>query len=479
MKKIDILTIVTIAVLAGGCNSKEEMRQKDPMPIQLTATVGVEALTRGADGNLMQSDTIKTRGIQETVLTNGEKVYVWAKQTSTWDYLKAWNLTAGSAGSLSGSSQYYPLDGTAITMSAVHGNFSEILTEGSTNIGTLTHNVETNQSATGDYEKSDLLFGTATGSDADASKNIPFTHKLSKIEVNLTPGSGYVASDLNAAVVHLNNVKPTITIDPTDGTLGAASNSATITPRKIDGTNNFEAVIPPQTLSAADATTFVSVTLDGVESSARNTVTTFNENTKYVYNVTVSVFDPGIPLSTVTAAHLGKVIAANGKVYDTKAIADVHSEGVAMIGHITSTGHGYALSLWNEGYGNKAAAILAAGTNYTKSKPAGTTWSLPTVYQWCYIFASCGGTAYGTDVTCLKVNYSCGNLRTMMVACGGEDFVGVPNSGFYWSSTTCPNETTVSHDYCFLGADPTRPTTAYWCGASDSGNCGIRPCLTF
>lgn len=466
MKKIDILTIVTIAIMAGGCNSKEEMRQKDPMPIQLTATVGVEALTRGADGNLMQSDTIKTRGIQETVLTNGEKVYVWAKQTSTWDYLKAWNLTAGSAGSLSGSSQYYPLDGTAITMSAVHGNFSEILTEGSTNIGTLTHNVETNQSATGDYEKSDLLFGAATGSDADASKNIPFTHKLSKIEVNLTPGSGYVASDLNAAVVHLNNVKPTITIDPTDGTLGAASNSATITPRKIDGTNNFEAVIPPQTLSAADATTFVSVTLDGVESSARNTVTTFNENTKYVYNVTVSVFDPGIPLSTVTAAHLGKVIAANGKVYDTKAIADVHSEGVAMIGHITSTGHGYALSLWNEGSANKSGAV-SAGNSYAKNKPDGTSWSLPSLDQWCYIFDSCGGSPKGTSTGCQQAVYESGSLRDMMTACGGESF----DLDCYWSSTTCAGYTDVSHDYIF--------SEKYWCGGSDSGIRGIRPCLTF
>lgn len=434
---------------------------------QLLASIDVEAVTRGADGKVIETDA-KTRGIQDEQLANNQTVYVWAKQagSSSWDYLKAWTLTPNGSGALTGSSQYYPLDGSTITMNAVHGNFSETLTDSSTAIGALTHSVVSDQSAVGNYEKSDLLFGTATGSDADATKKIPFSHKLSKIEVTLTPGHGYSASDLTSAVVKLNNVQPTITINPSDGTIGSVSGTAmTITTRKDVTSGIYEAVIPPQTLTAAQANTFVSVTLDGLESSARNTVTTFNENTKYVYDVTINVFDPGIPLSTVTAAHLGKVIAANGKVYDTKAIADIHSEGVAMIGHITGTGHGYAFSLWNEGPSTVAQSVTAY-SNYAKSKPDDTTWALPSLTQWLYIFESCGRSSHNTNTNCQAVVFSYGNLRTMMIACGGEDF----EVSTYWSSTLCTGYTDVWHNFNF--DDNT------WCGSRDQARY-IRPCLTF
>lgn len=471
MKKY-IIAIVAVAGMAGGCSSIDEQQTlKTPVPIQLTASVGVEAVTRGADGKVIETDVTMTRGIQENTLASGEMVYVWAKEygRSSWDYLKAWTLTNGSTG-LTGSTKYYPPDGTAITMNAVHGNFSETLTEDDTAAGTLTHSVVANQSAEGGYEKSDLLFGTATGSKASTSaENIDFTHKLSKIEVNLTAGYGYTSDDLATAIVRLNNVLPTVTINPTDGTLGSASGTAlTVTTRKNATTDTYEAVIPPQTFANPDALIAVTTTKDDLTltSTVPNDVATYASDTRYVYNTVVNILDPGIDLSKATSTHLGMVIAANGKIYQTKEIADYYSEGVAMIGHITSTGHGYALSLWNDGAANKSGAI-AAGSAYTKSKPDGTTWSLPSLSQWCYIFASCGGSPYGTNTNCQAVKYYSGNLQSMMNSCGGEDF----SIDCYWSSTTCTGYTNVSHDYTF--------SLNEWCGGSDSGVRGIRPCLTF
>lgn len=473
------MAIVAVAVMAGSCSTKDEVRQKEPVPIRLISSVSVEALTRGADGKVIETDATMTRGIQDEKLANGQTVYVWAKQdgSSSWDYLKAWTLTAGNADgngyvSLTGSAQYYPLDGTSITMNAVHGNFSSAPTEGTTAIGTLTHSVVADQSSAGNYEKSDLLYGSATGSDADATKNIQFGHKMSKIEVTLTPGHGYSAGDLTSAVVNLNNVQPTITIDPSNGSLGTLSGTVTtITTRKDATSGVYEAVIPPQTLTAAQANTFVSVTLDGLESSARNTVTTFNENTKYVYDVTINVFDPGIPLSTVTAAHLGKVIAANGKVYDTKAIADIHSEGVAMISYVSGTGQGLALSLSDVGNYTWPNAVTAV-SSYSKSKPTGTNWVFPSLEQWCRIIDACGGTSYGSETACKQIRYNCGNLRTMMVDCGGDEFGYI-----YWSSTLCSGYTNVYNNYilydeAFGGG--------WWCGSTATDNSRfVRACLTF
>ena len=296
-----ILMLLAATGLLGACTSDEEAQQKGPVPIRLTASVNSTAMTRSIDQQGV-AHTVVTRGVQETVLTNGEKVYVWGKEgsSSSWTALQAWELTSDGSGGLSGTTKYYPLDGSTLTMVAVHGNFAESLTEGSTAIGTLTHSVETDQNTTGNYEKSDLLWGTATGSDGDATLNIPFIHKLSKIEVNLTPGYGYTADDLTTAEVYLYNVLPSVTIDPSDGTLGAASGDAdTITMRKIS-TGSFEAVIPSQTFANPDAviavtaTNLTSTSPATITSTIPNTVATFAENIKYVYNVTLDklLLDP-------------------------------------------------------------------------------------------------------------------------------------------------------------------------------------------
>lgn len=317
MKKKDIIAMIAI-LAAGGCASNDEMQQqKDPVPIRLTASVSVEAKTRSVDSQgkehvVMQ--TPATRGVQETAIASGEKVYVWGQEagSSSWDYLKAWTLTADGSTGLTGTTKYYPANGTAITMNAVHGNFSSEPSEDNTAIGTLTHSVVADQSAAGGYEKSDLLFGSVTGSKASTTaENIPFTHKLTKIEVNLTAGYGYTASDLESAVVQLHNVKPTITIDPTTGNLGDASGDPiTITPRKDATSGTYEAVIPPQTFANPDA--LISVTTNNLTltppatltSTVPNTVATFNENTKYQYSVTVDKW--------TKPAHVGDYFYADG-----------------------------------------------------------------------------------------------------------------------------------------------------------------------
>ena len=348
--------MVAVAVMAGGCTSGDEVRQKERVPIRLTANVGVEALTRGADGKVVRTENTMTRGTQETALASGETVYVWAKEdgSSSWDYLKAWTLTADGSTGLSGSSQYYPLDGTGITMNAVHGNFASAPVEGTTAIASLTHSVAADQSAEGGYEKSDLLFGSATGSDASSAENIAFAHKLSKIEVNLTSGYGYDDSDLATAEVRLNNVLPSVAIDPTDGTIGSASGTATtITPRQ-DGTS-YEAVIPPQTFTNPDALISVTTTKDGLTltSTVPNDVTVFEGNTKYVYDVKALGKDPGLAANNETI-DLGWVLGYNGKFYSTNEIASYYTTPIGVVvykgtdANITENmGHGLVMALNN------------------------------------------------------------------------------------------------------------------------------------
>ncbi len=223
-----------------------------------------------------------TRGIQETSIANGQTVYLWADKGSagTYTFLQAWELTSDGSGSLSGSTKYYPSDGAALTFRAVHGNFSSVPTSSTAVSTALTHSVATDQNSGSNYQLSDLMYGEGSGSYQSAG-TVSFTHKLSKIEVNLTPGIGITASDIASAVVKVRYVKPTVTITPNNGTVSSASGTATTITAHRNGTLH-EAVLPPQ--AAPDGV--LSVTINGITATIPNAVTTFAAGNKYVYNVT-------------------------------------------------------------------------------------------------------------------------------------------------------------------------------------------------
>lgn len=440
MKNKDILTIVAVALMAGSCSSKEELQSlKEPVPIRLTTSVGMEAVTRGADGKVIETDAVITRGIQENAIASGEKVYVWANEAggSSWDYLKAWTLTADGSTGLSGSTKYYPPDGTTITMNAVHGNFSTEPSEDNTAIGTLTHSVVADQSAAGNYEKSDLLFGTATGSKASTSaENIDFTHMLSKIEVNLTAGYGYDATDLETAEVHLNNVLPTVTIDPTDGTLGSASGTAvTITPRKDATTGTYEAVIPSQTFANPDA--LISVTTNNLTltppatltSTVPNTIATFNENTKYIYNVTVDKQVPPkttIAYATTSQLAVGDIVCDDGSIYSPTAeatayLAAVHKNPVGIIAFV------------NDGTSiGDAATEKGKGRYETKSQGRALVLCAMNV----------GGTANNATIGTL-LNYGSPLKATLVIS--SEAPKALASADYYWGYTNTSDFNNSSH----------------------------------
>ena len=449
---------MAVAMTAGGCISKDDLQpQKTPVPIRLTASVGMEAVTRGADGKVIETDAVITRGIQENALASGETVYAWANEAggSTWDYLKAWTLTVDGSGDFTGSTKYYPPDGTAITMNAVHGNFSETLTEDETAVGTLTHSVVANQSAEGGYEKSDLLFGTATGSKASTSaENIDFTHKLSKIEVNLTAGYGYTSDDLATAIVRLNNVLPTVTINPTDGTLGSASGTAlTVTTRKNATTDTYEAVIPPQTFANPDALIAVTTTKDDLTltSTVPNDVATYASDTRYVYAVRID--------KPVTNLAELKAFVAGGYDYSEYigyyvnsigAISTSTADAIGVIGELYKNGNeggGLILALkdatsqtwatingWTSvSKAGKTVKLLpnnsARGslTSYTLlGSVSVSNWAVAEVSDYSEMFR-----ALGTPTSCTYGYVYDSKVNARLTACSG----GTGLSDKYWSAT--------------------------------------------
>ena len=279
-------------MLLSGCNSMENDQPADRMPIRLTTGI----------------QPTRTATTQDEQIVSGQDVYCWAKLGDD-AYFDAWRLTANGSGSFGSqsSTRYYPEE--ALTMYLTHGNFQPAVVDEVTALpASLTHQVKPDQRQLADYAKSDLLYYYESGVTASASKQITFTHKLSKIVVLLedgNSGSDYSAAELAKAEVRLTDINPQITMDLDDsGTLPTtvSAGTTTIVPyQESASTPSFEAIIP---CNQVKPTTLISVTLNGQTATLNPTAPAdaaqFEGGKKYTYTVTVSKTAMTVAVTSIT-----------------------------------------------------------------------------------------------------------------------------------------------------------------------------------
>lgn len=295
------MTMAAATMILAGC-SNDENEPVDNWNGEIRLTSGVTTQTRA--------------NTQATQIQSGETVYAWAdKASATPNYINAWTLTAGSGNDFTGTSQYYPTDGSSLDFYALHGNFKETtFTENTTEVpvSAIVHSVEADQSNTDmkNYAKSDLLYAVQKGvARSSNAVQLPFYHILSKVEVALKSGDGN--PNLTGATVTIVGTKlkadftPNKAADMTNQSARAGmiaingnNNDATpITIRTVT-TTNFDSnsdygeavVLPKQTINAKTA--FIQVKL------SNNAVFTYKipdgepltleSGKKYTYKITVN-----------------------------------------------------------------------------------------------------------------------------------------------------------------------------------------------
>ena len=138
-------------------------------------------------------------------------------------------------------------------------------------------------------------------------------------------------------------------------------------------------------------------------------------------------------LAEATAEDVGKIAGKDGKIYATKADAEVVATGnaVAMIAYVGTASdctHGLAIALANES-GSKSwsdAGDVCSG----KTAVTGGTWRLPSNKDWQYMFIGCGSNeSYSEPYDSMKKNWS--GLASKLQAAGGTV---IPDL-LHWSST--------------------------------------------
>lgn len=169
------------------------------MPITVNMTTAVSAITRSASADLQSSQ-----------LTPGAKVGIFAKHctSATFDNPeKCWNniiYTVQPDGSLKADNHeqavWYSLTGTPTYLYAYTPYESSY-----NDLTYILFKVKTDQTADADYIASDLLIARAENlSSTSSAVQLTFTHALSKMVVNITPGEGMTLDDFIGASVTIS-----------------------------------------------------------------------------------------------------------------------------------------------------------------------------------------------------------------------------------------------------------------------------------
>jgi hypothetical protein len=165
-----------------------------------------------------------------------------------------------------------------------------------------------------------------------------------------------------------------------------------------------------------------------------------------------------------TAEDIGKVIGADGNIYDNAtAAANASTTAVAMIAYVgnatghTTYNHGLALAMSDENAGLNWEAAKTACSGKNSSAPViNASWMLPSENQWNSMFSASGGSSA---------------LRSKFSIVGGTNI----QQESYWSSST-GGETEYALAYNFGASSPSIAWTFF---NRTSTNPRVRACLAF
>ena len=307
---------VIMMPLLGSCTSDDVVggAGREECDIILGQPMTVTSATRATDGRT-----------SSTQFDSGEIVWMWANKSGGSEYIKAWQLTAQSGGSFTGTDKYWPSDGSHLNVYALHGNFKNpSITEGTTSWSSLslTHTVEANQTSDENKRLSDLLYShpSTTFAPNTGSVQLTFDHLLAKITVklDLSNSKGITASELSNATVTLTNILPDATISNTSltGNSGKTSTKGTrttITAGMISSSINSgdvigSAIVPLQDFGGGKSTSsddnVITITLASPDSRSFSykptSSVTLTAGNEYIY--TLKIINGELSVSSITVS---------------------------------------------------------------------------------------------------------------------------------------------------------------------------------
>lgn len=307
MKKY--LTIVAAAIFIASCSSDTEINKAtNRVPIELGTSMQVTS-TRSNDQTLQATELVAGQTAGVYVYYKGNKA-----TTSSYGYLNKSYAATGTSGDLALASgettPYYPDDKSkAVDIYVYSPRVSTLSGELSAQTAVM-FNTAADQTSAANYQNSDFVWGVKENVTTTTSAvEVPLTHKLSKINVNIAAGTGVTLSSLVGASITLADVNLAGTANLTTGavsTTGSTTSTLTFTTATAAPTGKLassattdcytaSAIIIPQTITSKDLT----ITLSNGSKYKYSLSKAFAASTSYTFDITVDA--KGLSLTTTIA----------------------------------------------------------------------------------------------------------------------------------------------------------------------------------
>ena len=490
LKKILGLLPVAAALMLTACSSDDNMTEntqtpEEPkaetkgIPFTVTVSTGGDATTRAELVNY-NDPSATTTYLQALNFATGDRLYITSAKGHGVLTLKdgVGTNTATFEGTLSET----PDADTELTATLVsQDQFSSIgesyayVTVDANDAVTVNYRtgivVASYQEAISKYSKltGTALYGTGAPQFTLAQKSV-FLH------MGITCNCGTYPSGTSTGYLTLKN----------NGAVLGERTSVTVSDKAIDGYNHIYSCNFITDVANLASLSNATLTIEAGGITAIKTIKDVATVQAKFYNINRDM------------ANVGDLIAADGKIYPTKAAADAASATVkAMVAYVgdakaggsgdATCAHGLAIALgdvkvggnnwfsWDdagdENGGQTAEQIFAtwAGSNAVTgiSATATTGWRIPTLDDWRYIFQGCGGDTYNNEI-----NYSYGDIQTMLATAGGSELINL-SSRYLWSSTDLASDSGSKRVYYVYYA---RFSSQYKTGGKKAN---IRPVLAF
>ena len=413
---------MTAALVMTACSSDNDITETPAAPqaqktIPYTVTVTDDATTTRATVKDDPTD-------RQLYFATGDKLYITGTNIQgvldlqAGDEGKASNATF--SGDLTYSGEGSPADNLQLTATLV----SAQQTDGEeVNINATTGAVTVNYPKTAycaDVATAVQKYSRLTGTCEYADKAFTLTQQTAFLNFVITFEDGTATGTALSAVV--------------------SNNSSTVCTANVTTTTESTKVVAKFVLPVAASTTLSSATVtmgdkEAISFGASQTLT------GKVYNVkkTQATAAPAAKAAAdATAEDIGKIVGADGYIYDTKAAAEAVATGnaiamIAYVGRESDCTTGLAIALEDVSsntyeWGDAAGAV----TTWASGKTAPTTgsWRLPSIKDWQYMFIGCGASGSYSNIPS-QMSYS--GLASKLTAAGGTALKTDPVR--YWSST--------------------------------------------
>ena len=358
MKKIYAF-ILLIAALSA-CTAEDILEQEQYQEITKAYTITVNATK--SDGASTKALSLDGKALNATWAV-GEEVRVYSVTGEGYEEMESTDpvgtLTARGSGvttTLTGSfidSNYIPTEGANLRLRFLSANY-------------------TGQKGTLAYIASncDYAMATVTITDVDNGGNVTttaatFENQQAIVKFSLKDKDTDDAIAATGLTVKFGSVTYEVALDEPAGDIYVA----------LPGWSNKEIE-----LSATSA--------DGGYFCYEKSGVTFEKGKYYAIGVKMEARARSKALSAVTTSEIGWRIGSDGTAYEPTGNLRTGVTPVAMIGYISSTGHGLAIEL-NDA--PSSVTFSVASTTATTDKPTikGATWRLPTSDDWFNIITGC------------------------------------------------------------------------------------------